>query len=132
LWGTFLPCLNTKFTYILRYIFALPLNKFTYMLRYISALSPYQTPPKFHLPTYKIAFLCTVKKATPYTFLRVSKSLSHIPQECHGTSLDVSPRCATRASSGEYRFGDVSGVLSLPNFLSSILCIFLEGCFSVQ
>ena len=77
-------------------------------------------------------FFALSNKRTQHTLLRVSKSLSHIPQECHGTSLDVSPRSATRASSGEYRFADVSGILSLPNFVASILCILLEGCFSVE
>jgi len=82
--------------------------------------------------TYQLTeyhFLALSKKATQYTLLFVSKSMSHIPQECHGTSLDVSPRSVTRASSEEYRVRDVSGVISLPNFVPSILCVLFKGYF---
>jgi hypothetical protein len=89
------------------------------------------TPPKLHLPT-ELHYLALSHKAAQYTLLRVSKLFSYIPLECHGTSLDISPKSATRASSEEYRVGDVSGVLSLPNFVYSILCILLAVFLSVE
>ena len=129
-WVIFMPCLRTKLRNTLWVIFmSFPLpSSPTWWDIFMPCLRTILHPNSiYQLTEYLILLLSN--KGTPYALLRVSKSLSHIPQECHGTSLDVSPRSTTRALSREYRVRDVSGVLSLPNFMSSIFPYCLKVVF---
>jgi hypothetical protein len=70
-WGICMPCLRTKLhlrvhgevylypssyqIHLYREVYLCPVSvpNFTYTVKYIYALSPYQTPPKLHLPAYR-------------------------------------------------------------------------------
>jgi len=152
----------TNFTYMVGYIYAPPLTKFTYivgtLMPYLSnklrlhcelylCPSPYQvylhaevyfcpvpvpystqTPPT-NIPN---TIFCTVKQNHTIHALACLQAVVSHPAGMSRNQFGCFSKICYPSIIWEYRVAGVSGVLSLPNFVASILCMLIECCLSAE